>query len=221
MTKTPMFNRFRGIIRIWRTKYKVYSLISRRISTTSRTCTGRSTRLWAKGNKRSSTARSSHHRSSVHQLQIKLLKVRKLLGWCRLRSKTFKRSQRKHKSSMNSSSMPTWLHLFLVIPRRNQKTSKLMTTTCSSKTEPRVQRLGKVRMDPRKRRSQKAEKKSWKNFRREIRVSNKRDRSLSYNLSLFTTSNGIQIQVNEKKRSPKNWIRFQMVSDCSRFSLLW
>jgi hypothetical protein len=66
-------------------------------------------------------------------------------------------------------------------------------------------------MDPRKRRSQKAEKKSWKNFRREIRVSNKRDRSLSYNLSLFTTSNGIQIQVNEKKRSPKNWIRFQMV----------
>ena len=100
--------------------------------------------------------------------------------------------------------MPTWLRLFLAIPRHNQKTNNLMTRTCNSKTETLVQSLRKVRMDPRKRRNQKAVKKSWKSFRREIKVSNKRDRSLNYNLSLFTISNGIQTLVTEKTRNPKN-----------------
>jgi len=57
------------------------------------------------------------------------------------------------------------------------------------------------------------QKKSWKNFRQEIKVSNKRGRSLNNNLSPSTISNGIRILVIGKKRSLKNKIRYQMPED--------
>ena len=64
-----------------------------------------------------------------------------------------------------------------------------------------------------KSRRQRKEKKSWKNFRPEIKPLNKRGRSLNNNLSQYIISNYNRILVMEMRRNPKNKKRSQILED--------